>query len=489
MSYFELVDNASESDVEYTVLPSLAKELEEIYTAILKGEPMVHQLKMLKQEYPQSPQVYNMLSLAYVEKEDFERAYQVNHEAYNLFPDYIFSRLNMVQEFLNTEDLEKAAAIIDPALTIDKIFPNRKKIHVGEFINFQRTRALYYAKADLPEEFLDIVEDTEGMLEDEIAVLQFRSNIMEIIDMHDLEEFEIISDYVQSVNEELNEQLGIDDEEYSFVAREFDEDIQTEIPPVFNHAAEIEPLYQYGFEIPGEVVEKLLELPRETLVADLREVLNDAVRRYQYYSTSEETDDLFPWHAMQILANIKAAEALPDMLNFLRQGNELNEFYMGDLKTEALWQVFYPFCILNKNELLSFLKEPGIYAFCRLPVISAFTQLALHQTDQRETSSALLGELINFYTEKKEEENFLDPDFMSLLCEEVMDGGFTELKLLVKNVYENELEAGWYEDYKEWEEEYANTIKANISKKPILNWRELNKHLLAQFQDPDEMDV
>ncbi len=487
MGYFELVNEVSESDTEYRVPPSLAKELGEINTAILEGQPMVHQLKMLKQRYPQYPQIFNMLSAAYMEKEDYERAYQVNQDAFRLFPDYIFSRVNMMQEFINKDDLEKAAAIFDPASTIDQVFPKRKRVHNDEYIGFQKTRALYYAKADMPEEFLDVVHSTEDRIEDEIVLLQFRSEIMEIIDMFNFEEYDIISDYTHAVNEELNQQLGItgdeDFEEDEFNANEYDESIQTDLPPAFNHPEEIEPLYEYGFDIPQAVFEKLLSLPQETLIADLYEVLNDAVRRYEFYSMGAEDDDddnafLFPWHAMNLLRTIKDEKAVANMLYFLEQGMELNEFYLGDLTTEALWQVFYPFCISNKEEMVSFLKRPNVYAFCKLPVMHAFTQNALNQPAYRQEVSELIGELLSFFLENKEDQNLLDPSFMSLLCEEVMDGGFIQLKLLVKNVYDNMLEDGWYEDYKEWEEQYNLSQAENMGKLPLLNWQNLN----AKFQ-------
>lgn len=490
MGYFEIVNNVTESDTEFHIPPSLAKELGEIHTAILEGEPMVHQLKMLKQQYPQYPQIINMLSLAYMEKEDFERAYQVNREAYMLFPDYIFSRVNMMQEFINKDDLEKAAAIFDPASTIDEVFPKRKQIHSDEYIGFQKTRALYYAHADQPEEFLDVVQSAEGRIEDEIVLLQFRSAIMEMIDSYDLEEYDIISDYTNTVNDELNEQLGItDDDDFDTEADNsisYDKEIQTEEPPSFFFPEEIKPLYDYEFNIPEQAVETLLALPLKELTDDLCEVLNDAVRRYEYYSgdVEEETNMmLFPWHAMNLLRTINAETAVPSMLNFLKQGEALNDFYMGDLITEALWQMFYPFCITNKKELITFLMLPNIYAFVKLPVIHAFTQFSLHNEAQKTEVGGILGQLISFYMERKEDDDFIDPAFMEILCEEVIDGSFAQLKLLVKTVYDNQLVDGWYTDYKAWEEEYNSKRKELDPKKPILNWKELNVEMATVFDN------
>lgn len=278
MGYFELVADVAESDIEFPVAASLAKELGEIYTAILEGEPMTHQLKMLRQQHPDVPQILNMLSIAYIEKEDYERAYKINHEAYELFPDYIFARINMAQEYLNKDELEKAAEILDPALTIDTIFPQRRKIHYGEFTGFQRIRALYYTKAEMAGAFLEVVMETEDLLDDEIVLLQFRSQVMEMIDTYDMEEYDIISDYVASVNDELDRQLGaFEDDSSSFISFEYDESVQTDEPPVFIHEDEIDALYNYDFDIPAEAMESLLALREESLTADLCEVLNDAV--------------------------------------------------------------------------------------------------------------------------------------------------------------------------------------------------------------------
>ena len=484
MGYFELVNDVAESDIEFPVHASLAKELGEIYTSILEGEPMVHQLKMLKQQHPDVPQVLNMLSVAYVGKEDYERAYKINQELYQLFPDYIFARINMAQEYLNKDELEKAAGILDPALTIDTIFPQRRKIHYGEFTGFQRIRALYYTKAEMAEAFLEVVTETEDLLDDEIVLLQFRSQVMEMIDTYDLEEYDIISDYVSSVHDELDLLLGAsDDNNSSFISFEYDESVQTDEPPEFIHADEIDALYNYDFDIPAEAMESLLSLPEKTLAEDLCEVLNDAVRRYEYYADDddESTPFTFPWHAMNLLRTIQAEQAVSTMLNFMQQGEELTEFYMGDLNTEVLWQVFYPFCLSNKQELVSFLKLPNLYAYCKLPVMHAFTQLALHQPEYRSTVSGIFAELLSFFFEKKDDNNFLDPLYMSLLCEEIMDGSFAELKLLVKAVYDNQLEDGMYQDFKAWEEEYNFIKNEDSSLKGLLDWRELNAQLERQF--------
>ena len=495
MSYFELVNDVSESDVEYPVLPSLATELGEIYTAILEGEPMVHQLKTLRKQYPAVPQILNILSLAYVHKEDFERAYQVNQEAYQLFPDYIFARVNMVQEYLNKDELENASEIIYPALTITEVFPKRKKIHTGEFIGFQKVRALYFVKAAMPEAFLKIIQETEELLQDEILLLQFRSHIMEMIDIYDLEEFDIISDYVEKVNDHLDEQYGFNDDEFEddeeedfdndflesdgFEPNGYDEEIQTDEPPSFFFPEQIKALYEYDFDLPQSAVETLLSLPLRELTDDLCEVLNDAVRRYEYYSADDDEiiKTLFPWHAMNLLKTIKAETAVPVMLNFLKQGQELNEFYMGDLITESLWQMFYPFCPANKNELIEFLMLPKIYAFLKLPVTHAFTQFSLHNEEHKTEVSGIFGQLISFFLERKDDPDFMDPTYMDILCEEVIDGGFAELKLLVKNIFDNNLNDDWNEDYKAWEEEYNKVSKEEYSKKTILNWKELNTEM------------
>lgn len=484
MGYFELVADVAESDIEFPVAASLAKELGEIYTAILEGEPMTHQLKMLRQQHPDVPQILNMLSIAYIEKEDYERAYKINHEAYELFPDYIFARINMAQEYLNKDELEKAAEILDPALTIDTIFPQRRKIHYGEFTGFQRIRALYYTKAEMAGAFLEVVMETEDLLDDEIVLLQFRSQVMEMIDTYDMEEYDIISDYVASVNDELDRQLGaFEDDSSSFISFEYDESVQTDEPPVFIHEDEIDALYNYDFDIPAEAMESLLALREESLTADLCEVLNDAVCRYEYYidDDDEDTPFTFPWHAMNLLRTIGAEQSVSTMLNFMQQGEELTEFYMGDLNTEVLWQVFYPFCLSNKNELVSFLKLPNIYAYSKLPVMHAFTQLALHQPEYRSIVSGIFAELLSFFLEKKDDDNFLDPLYMSLLCGEVMDGSFAELKLLVKTVYDNQLEDGMFENFKAWEEEYNLIKNEDASIKELLDWKELNAQLEQEF--------
>lgn len=51
-------------------------------------------------------------------------------------------------------------------------------------------------------------------------------------------------------------------------------------PPQFTHP-EIENLYRYGLEMPPAIIESILQLPRQTLLADLEAVLRDAILRFE----------------------------------------------------------------------------------------------------------------------------------------------------------------------------------------------------------------
>lgn len=121
----------------------------------------------------------------------------------------------------------------------------------------------------------------------------------------------------------------------------YDKSIQTTEMPEFNHP-EIQQLYENGMRIDHNVIKEILCLPRVTLINDLETILEDVVRRYEYFKDKVDEDEwieegqTFLIHALFLLTELNATESLDKVLQLLRQGEKLLEFWFGDFLNEEV---------------------------------------------------------------------------------------------------------------------------------------------------------
>jgi hypothetical protein len=172
--------------------------------------------------------------------------------------------------------------------------------------------------------------------------------------------------------------------------------------PHFHHP-EIENLYRYGFDLPADVIEAILQLPRATVIADLEAVLREAIDRYDAFKDLEwdEKKHSFPFHAKLLLGGLKAEESLPLLLEVHQQDDEWIEFWFTDWFLESMWEPLM-WCSMNHfNDLTAFIKNnTAADKFTTGNPMEAMVQAALHFPEKRAEVVAKLKELFDFYLSK-----------------------------------------------------------------------------------------
>jgi hypothetical protein len=207
--------------------------------------------------------------------------------------------------------------------------------------------------------------------------------------------------------------------------------------PVFNHS-QINDLYKYGLAISHEKLKEILALPRESIIADLEKLLQDAVSRYQHFIKLEWKEDThhFPLHAICLLAELKSENSLPAVLNFLENNEEVLEYWLGDHLTGTLWLPLY-LLSQNKSELLKqFLLKPGINTYSKTGVSEALSQRAIHHPQKRNEIAATYKDVLSHYIYAKPKDNIIDSDFLGLTIGDIISCGFTELLPLIKELHD-----------------------------------------------------
>ncbi len=186
--------------------------------------------------------------------------------------------------------------------------------------------------------------------------------------------------------------------------------------PAFQHP-EISILYGWGFDIPVEAVKRLLALPRESLIADLELVLQDADQRYEAYvalDTEEKPLPLsllsFPVHAAFLLAELGATGSLGKLLRFLGKEPEKVAFWMGEHLSEDLWLPIFKLGKDNLERVQKFVRNHDADSLARSAATYAVAQIAWHYSARRKEVFTWFESFFQYFLN-----NFQHDDEASLL--------------------------------------------------------------------------
>ena len=275
--------------------------------------------------------------------------------------------------------------------------------------------------------------------------------------------------------------------------------VKTEMPettetPQFHHH-QMNWLYEYGYEIPTEYINEILALNRETLLPDLKKVLNDGVTRYKVFKEDDFHTQWFPLHALYLFRELKATESLEVILNFLSLNEEFLDFWLGDLLTADIWSVLMVCGNQNLNRLKTFAMEPAYYLYSRTEVAEAVSQMALHEIISKQEAIEWLKDVLGFCLLHKDNKDIGDYlDFNGLLICDCLDLRAVELLPLIKQMFdEGMVNPGVCGIWKDVEKEmntpakphYKHKIETIFEAYQLFNSRD-NEEKYDELQDDDE---
>lgn len=194
-----------------------------------------------------------------------------------------------------------------------------------------------------------------------------------------------------------------------------------------------------GTEFIDAKAAEILALPRKTLIEDLIKVLDDSCARFNYFTAIgnyDEKTNSFPIHALWLLSELKAYEALPTALHLIRQPEYWMHYWFGDLLTEGLSDVFYRLGDNNLELLKDYAKEPDNYAFARAIAPNVVSMVAFYQPERRQEALAWLSDVCQYMIDNHELEGVSDYTFNSMLVHDVMDCKGEEFFNLLEEMYD-----------------------------------------------------
>lgn len=455
---FKITNNEDLRDKEQGITPEvqklLDKELKKISGGRLTG--VVRRLKTLIGKHPKVPQFYNYLSAVYSQQGNTDEAFLTNRKLLEKFPNYLFAVTNAAKEQVFNENFEETKKILGEELTITGRYPDSTVFTRSEVVTFYEAVFQYYLKGE---------EDDKKAQE-----------ILEMMEAADIEHGSTRRCAFALIGFRAENMSGFFSKEQDIIYREYDKSVQTTKKPVF-HFPEIEALYENGWDIDRAILQNILDLPRQELIADLEKVVMDALYRYEYFVKDykengwDEKEHLFPLHAIFLLTELKATESLPFIWKILKQGKDLNEFWFSDHLTETLWFDFYHLLDEDYSSFLSDLLDAEIYEFSKAPFAQALEQLFYHQEDKGKTIVSFYKLLMETALQQHKAGTAVDVDLFGMVVSDLISFDSKELLPLIRQMYErdlvDEMHCGDYEDVVESMQEkkkylHKNKVPASI---------------------------
>jgi tetratricopeptide (TPR) repeat protein len=457
---------------DFGITPDLERQLESLAIGCRdrKNKKIIDKLTQLIIQYPTVPMLKNYLSVAYDVQENHKKAMEVNNWIIAEHPDYLWAKINQANFCIEEKNTAKVPEILGEAMDIKQLYPDRDVFHLSEVTGFFEIAIRYFAA----------IENLEQA--------EIRLKILKEIapDHPDTQQAEYYLFALRLKNAPLRIKKENEARITPKIATKRLSSNKVEVP-FFTHP-EINNLYHYGIRIPHGILSEILELPRQTLIADLEMVINDSIERYDHFKElkyNEETTS-FPFHAMFLLKELKAEEILPKVLAFLESDNDFLDFWLGDHLTTSIWQCLYVLGINNTGILKEFLLKPGIYTYSKTAVSETLCQMVLHHPEKKEEITAIFSEVFTHFAEASLEDNLLDTDFLGLAIGGAFHCHLDELLPIIKTLYEKQYVAlGINGDYNAVEK-YFRKPSAFNHKRNNYSIFELYDHILSTWSGYNE---
>lgn len=155
---------------------------------------------------------------------------------------------------------------------------------------------------------------------------------------------------------------------------------------------------------------------------------------------------------MFLLTELKATDRLPLLLNFLREGEELLEFYLSDHMFETVWHFIFHLGEQQLDILKAFMLEPDVCSEAKSIVLQAIAQVPFHQPERQEEILGWYKDVMQYYLDHLDTPKLVDADVMGPIIAYVATHRDKSLLPLCKQFFDldlvDESYAGDYEDIK-----------------------------------------
>lgn len=391
-----------------------------------KANPGTHsvisELEMKVKQYPEIPQFKNYLYVSLMYAGRVKEAKKLLDETIAQHPDYFYAKLSLAEMYVSEKNYPKAASVLQQPFDVRNLIKN-EYIADDELKRYNHLAirvALYFNEREevdrLHKMLFDYFGKTKIVKDIAFEIFAYRmANMVKEAPNHR---------QVTAITKTMN---------VTYLQA-------ADGSPIFTHP-EVKALYEYDDDLPKEVIEKIMALPRASLIKDLETVLADTHSRVDYYSENDDDNSHYymPIHAIYLLAALEAHNSIDVILEFLKLDDEGLEFWFA---LEVGEYVFEPLYLLGKNRLSTlkrFLLEENINAYLKSTVSSVCAQVAIKYPERRAEVVALYREVFQTFIDNKDNPNLIDTDALSFINGDILEFRGVELKDKVIELFE----LGW----------------------------------------------
>ena len=377
--------------------------------------------KSLIREHPDVPGLKRQLALAYAMTDREALAEATIDELVTQHPTYLSGVIRRASYFIFEDQLDEAEALLGgPPVSLQQLAPDQPSFAVREVGEFAQMASLY--------------EMTKGNAE----AAEEHLRVMRDLGTHDIKSLRLFKETLD--NTRMMDRGGLFDDTISISGTFRAEDRQTDEAPTFIHP-EMQWLYEHDLSLPADKRDALLALPRPSLTADLSTVLLDLVLRFDYLASLawDATTQSFGYHALLLATELRATECLDAVLETLRQGDEVTDFWFNDWREDYYTPYFRRILPDCADEFLAFMCEPDINTFNKSIVSSAYAQEAALHPDHRPETIRWYETVLTFFLENADDPDQLDMDLNGLIISDLLDMEAAELLPRIRDLYNRNL--------------------------------------------------
>jgi tetratricopeptide (TPR) repeat protein len=406
---YSLTDDPDFMDHQNHMTPYLKDRIQDLYFDIHKGRKFVIPfiLKLID-KFPENPQLKNCLSIAYNNIGEIEKSEDVNQWVLKEHPDYLFGRLNIAAAYFHREEFDKIPELLGEKMELKDLYPNRDVFHVDEFTSFTKFAIQY---------FLEIgdVKAAESRLN---LLNEMFPNHRDTQSIRDWYHLRLLEKGIKGLTAGKTKKITVQQNSFS--------EVQTSENPVFVHP-EIYCLYEFDLSIPHVFIENILALPRETVIPDLELVINDSISRFRYFEELSKQERIredrltFPLHAILLLGELKAKESLGLILKFLSFESDFLFFWLGDHKTETIYEPLYYLGESQLDQLKAFMFRPNVDTYVKTSVLTAVQQIYFYQPHRKNEVIHWYDQVIDYFIENADNPDLNSREVLAFIVSDITE--------------------------------------------------------------------
>lgn len=210
---------------------------------------------------------------------------------------------------------------------------------------------------------------------------------------------------------------------------------------VLNHPEETRSLFEvkYNYHLPEDCIDTILDLPRETLIADLKQIILYEIGRTYDKIENEEWEEEYSAilsHALFFIAGLKIEECLDEVLELLRQSFCFFDYNFADNGEFIVLPALYEAGHNKLQQLATFIEEPGLDTMSKSYVFYMVAQIPVHEPERREEVIGWFRSQIDFCIAHGEDLTVYDGGLGAGLCSALIDMSADELLPDIKRLYD-----------------------------------------------------